>query len=78
MLHVGFGNFVKQDKILAITIPGTAPLIRKRQAAKKKDLLIDCTNGASTKSLIHLSDGYIVLSTVSSNILIDRMGEVSD
>ena len=73
MLHIGYGNFVCKDKILAITIANTAPLIRKRQNAEDRDLVIDCTKGASTNSLLHLKDGYIVLSTIGSDALNSRM-----
>ena len=73
MLHVGNGNYVVKDKILAITLCESAPMRRKRMIAEDEDMLIDCTAGKKTRSLLHLVDGFIVLSSISPEALISRI-----
>jgi regulator of extracellular matrix RemA (YlzA/DUF370 family) len=73
MLHVGNGNYVAKDKILAITLAESAPMRRKRMIAEDKDMLIDCTAGKKTRTLIHLIDGFIVSSSISPESLISRI-----
>lgn len=73
MLHVGYRYFVARDKILAITPVNSAPIKRLRTKAMDNEKLIDCTVGRSTKSLIHLVDGFIVASSNTSETLIERL-----
>jgi len=73
MLHVGNGNYVAKDKILAITSSESAPMRRKRMIAEDKNMIIDCTAGKKTRSLLHLVDGFVVLSSTSPEALISRI-----
>lgn len=73
ILHIGYKNYIPVNKILAITSAESAPLRRQRQTAEDNNKLIDCTMGRKTLSLIHLSEGYIVLSSVNPDTLKDRI-----
>lgn len=73
MLHVGNGNYVAKDKILAITLCESAPMRRKRMIAEDEDMLIDCTAGKKTRSLLHLVDGFIVSCSTSPEALVSRV-----
>ena len=73
MLRVGNGNYVAKDKILAITLCESAPMRRKRMIAEDEDMLIDCTAGKKTRSLLHLVDGFVVSSSVSPEVLVSRV-----
>ena len=72
MLHVGHRNYVDVSKILAITGIDSAPLFRLKKHAAECHKLIDCTAGRAANSLIHLVDGYIVLSSSSPDTLRGR------
>lgn len=45
LIHVGFGNIVNTDKIIAIVSPESAPIKRLVQKAKETGLAIDATQG---------------------------------
>ena len=81
LLHVGFGNILAIDKVLAIVSPGSAPIKRMTQTGKSKGLLIDLTSGRKTKSVIIMDSGHIVLvalnaETIASRLAASRSGGV--
>ena len=80
LVHVGFGNILAMDKVLAIVSPTSAPIRRTVQAAKNKGLLIDLTSGRKTKAVIIMDNGHIVLialnpETIASRVAASREGE---
>jgi regulator of extracellular matrix RemA (YlzA/DUF370 family) len=81
LVHVGFGNILAMDKVLAIVSPGSAPIKRMIQAGKGKSLLIDLTSGRKTKAVIIMDSGHIVLvalnaETIASRVAASRSGGV--
>jgi extracellular matrix regulatory protein A len=81
LVHVGFGNILAMDKVLAIVSPTSAPIKRTMQAAKNKGLLIDLTSGRKTKAVIIMDSGHIVLAalnpeTIASRVAASRGGGV--
>ena len=81
LVHVGFGNILAIDKVLAIVSPGSAPIKRMIQAGKSKGLLIDLTSGRKTKAVIIMDSGHIVLvalnpETIASRLTASRSGGV--
>ena len=81
LVHVGFGNILAIDKVLAIVSPGSAPIKRMIQAGKSKGLLIDLTSGRKTKAVIIMDSGHIVLvalnpETIASRLAASRSGGV--
>jgi regulator of extracellular matrix RemA (YlzA/DUF370 family) len=81
LVHVGFGNILAIDKVLAIVSPGSAPIKRMIQAGKSKSLLIDLTSGRKTKAVIIMDSGHIVLvalnpETIASRLTLSRSGGV--
>ena len=79
LVHVGFGNILAMDKVLAIVSPTSAPIKRTVQVAKSKGLLIDLTSGRKTKAVIIMDNGHIVLialnpETIASRVAASREG----
>lgn len=72
MLHIGYKNYIAKEKVLVIADCNTKPQRRKRYIAEDLDKLIDCTMGNKTKSLIHLTDGFIVASGITTQNLCER------
>ena len=67
LIHVGFGNIVNTDKIIAIVSPESAPIKRLVQKAKETGLAIDATQGRRTKSVLVVPLGKLTrLLSVSS------------
>lgn len=52
LIHIGFGNIVNTEKIIAIVSPDSAPIKRLVQNAKEKGTAIDATQGRKTKAVL--------------------------
>jgi len=73
LVHVGFGNILAMNKVLAIVSPGSAPIKRLVQAGKGKGLLLDLTSGRKTKAVIIMDSGHIVLVALNSETIANRL-----
>ncbi len=65
LVHIGFGNIVAANKVMAIASPNSAPTQRLVQEAREKNLLVDMTSGRRTKAVIITENGYIILSALA-------------
>ena len=54
LIHIGFGNIVNTEKIIAIVSPDSAPMKRLVQKAKEEGVAIDATQGRNC--LLYTSD----------------------
>ena len=69
LISIGFGNYIAAERIVSILSPDSAPIKRMIQDVRDRGLLIDASFGRSTKSVIVMDSGNIVLSSVSSEAL---------
>lgn len=75
LISIGFGNLVSADRIVAIVSPESAPIKRMIQDVREKGLLIDASFGRSTRSVITMDSGNVVLSALAPEILAARCTE---
>ncbi len=73
LIHVGFGNVLAMNKVIAIASPNSAPTKRAIQEGKNKGLLIDMTNGRRTKAVIFTDSGHIVLAALAPETITGRL-----
>ena len=73
LIHVGFGNVLAMNKVIAIASPNSAPTKRTIQEGKNKGLLIDMTNGRRTKAVIFTDSGHIVLAALAPETITGRL-----
>ena len=66
------------ERILAIISPESAPIKRMVQDVREKGLLIDASFGRSTKSVIVMDSGNVVLSALPPETLAVRFGEKTE
>ncbi len=79
LVSVGFGNVVAASRVIAIVTPGSAPIKRMRDEAKKIGKLVDATEGRRTRSIIITDSDHIILSALQSETITQRfMEEKSD
>ena len=64
LIHIGFGNIVNTEKIIAIVSPDAAPIKRLVQRAKENGTAIDATQGRKTKSVLVMENSQVVLSAL--------------
>ncbi len=72
-LNIGFNNFVIDEHVISIIVPDTAPARRLREDSKNRDSLIDATAGRKTRAIIIMDNGFIILSAVNVETLIQRI-----
>ena len=76
-LDVGFKNFVACDRIVAIQEISSLPVRRMRDRAEQMNMLIDASAGRREKSLIVLDSGQVVVSSLVSTTLVERLRSVT-
>src|SRR5437867_7322149 len=73
LVHVGFGNYLAMNKVLAIVTPGSAPIQRMVREGKKKGIIIDITSGRRTKAAVFTETGSILLVAITPEALAGRV-----
>ena len=72
LIHIGFGNIINAEKIVAIVSPDSAPIKRMVQGAKEKGTVIDATQGRKTKAVMVMENGSVVLSALMRETIAGR------
>jgi hypothetical protein len=73
LIHLGFGNIVAINKVVAIVSPNSAPAKRLLQEGKSKGLVIDVTNGRRTKAMLIMDSGHMVLAAITPETIASRV-----
>jgi regulator of extracellular matrix RemA (YlzA/DUF370 family) len=72
LIHIGFGNIVNADKIVAVVDPDSSPIRRLVQNAKDNGTAIDATRGRRTKSVLIMENSNVVLSALLPETIAQR------
>lgn len=72
LLHVGFGNYIALNRVVAIVTPNSAPIQRMVRDGKKRGVIKDVTQGRRTKAVIFMDDGSIVLAAITPEAIYGR------
>lgn len=75
LVNIGFGNVVASSKVVSIVTPGSAPMKRIREEAKKSGKLVDATQGRRTRSIIITDSNHIILSALQAETITQRFLE---
>jgi regulator of extracellular matrix RemA (YlzA/DUF370 family) len=78
LVNIGCGNVVAASKVVAIVTPGSAPMKRLREEAKKAGRLVDATEGRRTRSIIVTDSNHIILSAIQAETITQRFFEEKD
>lgn len=79
LVHIGFGNMVAADRVVAIISPSSAPVRRMREEARAAGLLVDATHGRKTRSLLVMDSRHVVISAIQPETISARFeGDDSD
>ena len=77
LISIGFGNMVSAERIISIVSPDSAPIKRMIQDVREKGLLIDASFGRSTRAVIVMDSGNVVLSALSPATIASRLTDNS-
>lgn len=72
LLHIGFGNSVVAERIVAIVNPSSAPMKRLKEDARENKTLVDATQGRRTRSIIITDTNHVILSAVQAETIAQR------
>lgn len=72
LIGIGFGNLIAAERVIGIVSPESAPIKRLIQEVRERGELIDASFGRSTKSVIIMDSGNIVLSALPPETLASR------
>ncbi len=75
MVHIGFGNAVMRERIVAVLGVDSLPVKRLKEAAKEKGMLVDATTGKRERSVIITDSGHIIVSALAPTTIIMRIEE---
>lgn len=73
LVNIGFGNLVSAGRIITIVSPESAPIKRMIQDVREKGLLIDASFGRSTRAVIVMDSGNVILSALQPDTLAARI-----
>ncbi len=72
LIHIGFGNIINTNKLVAIVSPDSAPVKRMVQNAKEAGNAIDATQGRKTKAVLVMENSQLVLSALLPETIASR------
>lgn len=78
LLNIGFGNMVSAERIIAVVSPDSAPIKRIIQEVKETGMLIDASFGRSTRSVLMMDNGNVVLSSLETETISERIAALND
>lgn len=73
LVHIGFGNFVAANRIIAAILPNSAPIQRLVRDGKKKGSIRDITQGRRTKAVLLMDDGAVILAAITPEAIAGRV-----
>ncbi|MCD6358455.1 MAG: DUF370 domain-containing protein [Dehalococcoidia bacterium] len=73
LIHLGFGNILPINRVVAIVSPHSSPTKRMVQEGKKSGLTIDMTNGRRTRAVLFMDSGHIVLAAIAPETIASRV-----
>lgn len=71
-IHIGFGNIVNTDKIIAVVSPESAPVKRMVQKARELGTAVDATQGRKTKAVLVMENSQLILSALLPETIAGR------
>lgn len=75
LISIGFGNLVSAEHVISIVSPESAPIKRMIQEVRERGGLIDASFGRSTRSVLIMDSGNVILSALSTDNLAARFEE---
>ena len=75
LVHVGFGNMIVAERIVAIIQPASSPVKRLKEEARDAGRLIDATKGRKTRAIIVTDSNHVLLSAIQPETIVNRISE---
>lgn len=73
LIHIGFGNILAVNRVVAVVSTGASPTKRMVQDAKARGMTVDMTNGRRTKAVLIMDSGHIILAAITPETIANRL-----
>jgi regulator of extracellular matrix RemA (YlzA/DUF370 family) len=77
LVHVGFGNVIAVNRVIALLSINQQPVKRLIREAREKERLIDATHGRKAKTVILFETGHMMLAAVTAETIAHRLATTS-
>ena len=77
LVHVGFGNVIAVNRVIALLSMNQQPVKRLIREAREKERLIDATHGRKAKTVILFETGHMMLAAVTAETIAHRLATTS-
>ncbi len=77
LVHIGFGNVIAVNRVVALLTVDQQPTKRLLREAKEIGLLIDATRGRKAKTAILFDTGHMLLAHVTTETIANRLATSS-
>jgi regulator of extracellular matrix RemA (YlzA/DUF370 family) len=77
LVHVGFGNVIAVNRVIALLSINQQPIKRLIREAREKDRLIDATHGRKGKTAVLFETGHMMLIAVTAETIAHRLASTS-
>ena len=77
LVHVGFGNVIAVNRVIALLSINQQPIKRLIREAREKEHLIDATHGRKAKTVILFETGHMMLAAVTPETIAHRLATTS-
>ncbi len=78
LIAIGFGNLVSAERMISVVSPESAPIKRMIQDVREKGLLIDASFGRSTRSVLIMDSGHVILSALPPETIGARLEDKNE
>ncbi len=75
LIHIGFGNMISAQRLVAIVSPDSAPIKRMVQEGKEQGIVIDASYGRRTRAVLVMDNDHLLLSALTPENIAGRLGE---
>ncbi len=75
LVHIGFGNMIVAERIVAIIQPASSPMKRLKEDARAAGRLIDATKGRKTRAIVVTDSNHVLLSAIQPETIVNRISE---
>lgn len=76
LIHIGFGNVLAVNRVIAMVSPNSAPTKRMVQQGRSSGVLVDMTNGRRTKAVLVMDSGQIILAAIAPETIAGRLAAI--
>lgn len=74
-VSIAYDNFINKERVLLVTAVDSSPIRRLIGESKENGMLIDCSQGRKTRSVIFLDSDHIVLSALTPEAVMQRLSK---